>query len=103
MTPDETGALSRGLLLLEILGQSWDAPEREKEIKYVRNWQEFLKEDGDVGGDAFLSKQKKKKNKTRIRLHMHASIGLTKLVGKNDFGNYRTNLMLWIRLLNSPF
>lgn len=63
MTPDETGALSRGLLLLEILGQSWDAPEREKEIKYVRNWQEFLKEDGDVGGDAFLSKQKKKKTK----------------------------------------
>ena len=60
-TPDETGALSRGLLLLEILGQSWDAPEREKEIKYVRNWQEFLKEDGDVGGDAFLSKKKKKK------------------------------------------
>ena len=47
-----------------------------------------------MGGDAFLSKQKKKKNKTRIRLHMHASIGLTKLVGKNDFGNYRTNLML---------
>lgn len=62
MTPDETGALSRGLLLLEILGQSWDAPERKKEIKYVRNWQEFLKEDGDVGGDAFLSKKKKSKN-----------------------------------------
>lgn len=101
MTWDETGVLSRGLLLLEILGQSWDAPEREKEIKYVRNWQEFLKEDGDVGGAAFLSK--KKKQQPRIRLHMHASIGLPKLVGKNDFGNYRTNLMLWINLLNSPF
>ena len=26
------GVLSRGLLLHEILGQSWDAPEREKDI-----------------------------------------------------------------------
>lgn len=47
-----------------------------------------------------FSKQEKK---ARIRLHMHASISLPKLVGKNDFGNYRTNLMLWVNLLNSPF
>ena len=55
-----------------------------------------MKEGGDVYGwrcEAFLSKNLKKK-KARIRLHMHASIGLAKLVGKNDFGNYRSNFVL---------